>query len=296
MKTVFLILFGFVILPFGLSQEFHTDFSDGTLEGWSNTDNSVDFLSVEASTTASGFNLQKICDGTNTPIGEMAIVNHENWVGNYFYNSGGGVETMINLDFITIRNPNNFDLHIRYGFTGANGYEVVTTEPIIVPALSAWNMYENHFSIIFPGIYNLTILTDTSGLPWLDIFNNVHDLFEDVVEVRILHSESISMDGEVVSGNLEIDMIEAFFLLSNDSQIKSTVEIAPNPSSDFILIKTNGISQGTIKVYSVLGEKVRHQLISSSQTKIDMQNLTCGIYFVTVKTESISSTKKIIKL
>jgi hypothetical protein len=104
------------------------------------------------------------------------------------------------------------------------------------------------------------------------------------------------MDGEVVSGNLEIDMIEAFFLLSNDSQIKSTVEIAPNPSSDFILIKTNGISQGTIKVYSVLGEKVRHQLISSSQTKIDMQNLTCGIYFVTVKTESISSTKKIIKL
>jgi hypothetical protein len=99
-------------------------------------------VNVEPSSTSTGFNLQKVCDGTNSPIGEMTIVNQEKWVGNYFYGISGD-EYMINLDFITLRNTNNFDLHIRYGFTGANGYQVVTTEPIIVPALSDWAVYEN---------------------------------------------------------------------------------------------------------------------------------------------------------
>jgi hypothetical protein len=296
MRAVFLFLFGLTLIPNLLSQDYYTDFADGTLQGWSNQDSSTDLLTVESSGTSSGFNLQKVCDGSNSSIGEMTIVNHVNWVGNYFYGISGE-EYMINLDYITLRNTNNFDLHIRYGFTGANGYQVVTTDPILVPALSGWDMYENQFGVTsVPGLYNVTIITDTGTLPYLEIMDNVRDLFEEVVEVRIFHNPNISFDGEVVTGNLDIDLIEAVILLSNEDQNASKFTISPNPSSDFISIGTKDLAEGTIVIYNVLGEKLLQQYINSNETKIDTSSLNSGVYLVNVKAEGIITTKKFVKL
>ncbi len=279
-----------------LSQDYYTDFADGTLQGWTNKDSSTDLLTVEVSSTGSGFNLQKVCDGTASPIGEMTVVNHVNWVGNYFYGISGD-EYMINLDYITLRNTNNFDLHIRYGFTGANGYQVVTTDPIIVPALSDWDMYENQFGLTsIPGLYNLTIITDTGTLPYLEIMNNVHDLFEEVVEVRIFHNPVISFDGELVTGNLDIDLIEALLLLSNEDQKISEVAIFPNPATDFISIKTKGAIEGAITIYNILGEKLIQQDFNSNQTKFDVSSLNSGVYIVNIKAKGTVTTKKFVKL
>jgi hypothetical protein len=278
------------------SQEYYTGFSDGTLKGWTNKDSSIDLLTVEASNTDSGFNLQKVCNGTSSAIGEMTIVNQVNWVGNYFYGLQGD-EYMINLDFITLRNTNNFDLHIRYGFTGANGYQVVTTNAILVPALSDWNIYENNFGVTnVPGLYNLSIITDTGTLPYLEIMNNVHDLFEEVVEVRIFHNPLVSFDGEFVTGNLDIDVIEAFLLLSNEDQKVSEVAISPNPATNFISIRTKGATSGSIKVYSMLGEKLMQQDFNSNQIKFDTSSLNSGIYIINIKAEGTITTKKFVKL
>lgn len=296
MKTVFLFLFSLSLSSVGLSQDFYSDFEDGTLQGWTNKDGSTTMIGVQFGSTASDNYLHKICDGSMTPVGEMTILNQVNWVGNYFYEPGGGDEAMLNLDFITLRNTNDFDLHIRYGFTGANGYVAVTTDPIIVPALSDWNVYENAFNIVFPGIYNLTILTDTTGLPFLEYFNNVHDLFEDVVEVRIFHNEAIAYDGEFVSGTLDVDKIEAFILLSNEDQKKPEVEFFPNPAVEFVSIRNTSLEKTTISIYNLLGEKVQEQLIISGLTKLDISNLNTGIYLATFKTESATFTKKLVKL
>jgi hypothetical protein len=283
-------------MPFMFSQDYYTDFSDGTLEGWSNQDSSTDLLTVEPNSTSTGFNLQKVCDGSNSPIGEMTIVNQVNWVGNYFYGISGD-EYMINLDYITLRNTNNFDLHIRYGFTGANGYQVVTTNPIVVPALSDWNIYENQFAITsVPGLFNLSIITDTGTLPYLEIMNNVHDLFEEVVEVRIFHNAEISFDGELVTGNLDIDVIEAMLLLSNEDQKISEVAIFPNPATDFISISTKDSSEGTILIYNLLGEKLIQENINSIQTRIDTSSLSSGVYLVNIEAEGTITTKKFVKL
>ena len=65
----------------------------------------------------------------------MAIINTTEWAGNYFY-IVIDMMALRTIDDIYMKNDNNFDLHLRYGFTGANGYMVVTTDPIIVPALS----------------------------------------------------------------------------------------------------------------------------------------------------------------
>lgn len=296
MKTVFLFLFSLILVPNMLSQDYYSDFADGTLQGWTNQDSSTDLLTVEVSNTNSGFNLQKVCDGSNSPIGEMTIVNHENWVGNYFYGISGD-EYMINLDYITLRNTNNFDLHIRYGFTGANGYQVVTTNPIVVPALSDWDIYENQFAITsVPGLLNLSIITDTGTLPYMEIMNNVHDLFEEVVEVRIFHNAEISFDGELVTGNLDIDVIEALLLLSNEDQKISEVAIFPNPATDFISIRAKGTIEGTITIYNILGEKLMQQNFNSNQTKFNVSKLNSGVYLLNIKAEGTITTKKFVKL
>jgi hypothetical protein len=296
MRTVFLFLFASILCLNSFSQDYYTDFADGTLQGWTNIDSMTDLLTAEPSITTTGFNLQKVCDGTNSAIGEMTIVNHENWVGNYFYGISGD-EYMINLDNITLRNTNNFDLYIRYGFTGANGYQVVTTEATIVPALSDWDVYENQFAVTsVPGLYNLTIITDTGTLPYLEVMNNVHDLFEEVVEVRIFHNPAISFEGELVSGNLDIDVIEAILLLSNNDQKKSEVAISPNPTSDFISIKVKNAIEGTITIYNILGEKLIQQTINSSQTKIATSSLNSGVYLATIETKGTITTKKFVKL
>jgi hypothetical protein len=296
MRTIFLFLFGLAVVPCMLSQDYYTDFADGTLQGWSNQDSSTDLLIIESSGTSSGFNLQKVCDGSNSSIGEMTIVNHVNWVGNYFYGISGD-EYMINLDNITLRNTNNFDLHIRYGFTGANGYQVVTTDPIIVPSLSDWDVYQNPFGVdLFPALYNLTVITDTGTLTWPEIVNNVHNLFEEVVEVRIFHNPLISFDGELVTGNLDIDVIEALLLLSNEDQKISEVAIFPNPSMDFISIRIKGTIEGTMVIYNILGEKLIQQHFNSNETKFDVSNLNSGVYIVNIKAEGTITTKKFVKL
>lgn len=296
MRTVFLFLFASTLFFNSFSQNYYTDFADGTLQGWTNYDATTELLTVESNAGPSGFNLQKVCDGANSPIGEMTIVNNENWVGNYFYGISGD-EYMVNLDYITMRNTNNFDLHIRYGFTGANGYQVVTTAPIVVPALSDWDVYENQFGITsVPGLNNLTVITDTGTLPYLEIINNVHDLFEEVVEIKIFHNPVISFDGELVTGNLDIDVIEAMLLLSNDDPKESEVSIFPNPAIDFLSFSTTSLSDGTVAIYNILGEKLIQQPFYSSQPKMDISSLNSGVYMVTIKVEGTITTKKFIKL
>ncbi|MFT4849127.1 MAG: hypothetical protein ACI83B_001665 [Sediminicola sp.] len=296
MRVVFLFLFGLILVSNMLSQDYYTDFSDGTLQAWTNQDSSTDLLTAESNGTSSGFNLQKVCDGSNSSTGEMTIVNHVNWVGNYFYGISGD-EYMINLDYITLRNTNNFDLHIRYGFTGANGYQVVTTDPILVPALSDWDMYENQFAVTnVPGLYNLSIITDTGTLPYLEVMNNVHDLFEEVVEVRIFHNPVVSFDGELVTGNLDIDIIEALLLLSNEDLKITEVAIFPNPVTDFISIRTEGAAEGIITIYNVLGEKLIEEDFNSNQTQFAVSNLHSGVYMVNIKAKGSITTKKFVKL
>ena len=295
MRTVFLFLFGLILVPNMLSQDYLTDFADGTLQGWTNQDSSTDLLTVEVSSTNSGFNLQKVCDGTISPIGEMTVVNHVNWVGNYFYGISGD-EYMINLDFITLRNTNNFDLHIRYGFTGANGYQVVTTDAILVPALSDWDIYENQFAVTsVPGLYNLTIITDTGTLPYLEIMNNVHDLFEEVVEVRIFHNPVISFDGEVVTGNLDIDLIEAFILLSSEDQKISEAAIYPNPFTDLLHIELPSGVEGTATLFNILGQPIKEGQLNSNESTFETSNLESGVYFISIKTATAAFTKKVVK-
>lgn len=66
-------------------------------------------------------------------------------------------------------------------------------------------------------------------------------------------------------------------LSTNDFTLK-TIEVFPNPSSNFI--KINGLT--TIKnyeIYNTIGQKIKRGIVLKNK-KIDIQNLTSGIYFL----------------
>jgi hypothetical protein len=278
------------------SQQYYTNFEDGTLQGWTNKDGTVDMLTVEAN--GNGFYLQKVCDGTNTAVGEMTIVNTENWVGDFFYSPTGqaGDVDMFTPDEIILRNSNNFDLYIRFGYTGSNGYMVVTTDPILVPAQSDWQVYSSPHFINFPIIHNLTILNDTTGLPFEEIYNNVHDMFADVIEFRIFHNDQIVYDGKLETGTLEVDEIIKYILLATDDQDISKVRLYPNPVKDILSISMPFSEGAILEVYNVLGEKVLIAKLIGDSSSINLSDLESGIYLATIRSKHATTTKKIVKL
>ncbi len=293
MKALLSLFVSLIFSSILFSQTFYSDFEDGTLQGWSNKDGSTISLTVEGNSP--NLFLQKECDGTNSPVGEMTIINTTEWVGNYFYEAVGE-EYLINIDQINLKNDNDFDLHLRYGFTGANGYMVVTTDPIFVPALSDWNIYQQSYDIDYLGFYNLTVINDTTGIPYDEIHANVIELFEDVVEFKIFHNENISFDGKLLTGTLQIEDIFAYLLLSNDNQDLSKTKLYPNPVHSIVKLRLPFTSNGTIKFYNVLGEKVLSKEFSSATSQIDVSGLRSGIYLAKIQTENQSIVKKIMKL
>ncbi|PKA83940.1 putative secreted protein (Por secretion system target) [Ulvibacter sp. MAR_2010_11] len=293
------ILFTFLcclVLPFsGSSQDFYSDFDDGTLQGWTNNDGTVNELSVQPN--ASGNHLQKICDGTNTAVGEMTIINTQNWVGNYFYSPTGGTdEAMYTIDEILMRNSNSFDLYVRFGYTGSNGYRVVTTDPIVVPAQSDWGYYSSPHHIEFPTINNLTILNDTSGLTFEEIYENVETMFEDVIEFRIFHNDQIEYDGKLETGTLEIDELIKMILLSTGEQELSKIKLFPNPAKDMVTITLPDNETGNAEFYNVLGKKVLTARLLNVRSTVNLAELTSGMYLVSVKTSTSTTTKKLVKI
>jgi len=277
------------------AQYLNSTFNEGTLEGWTNIDGSTDFLTVEEEGTR--FYLNKINDGTNTPIGEMAIINtSNNWTGNYFYFPTGTSEEVRALDNIFMRNENDFDIYLRCGFTGSNGYKVVVTDPVIIPALSDWYFYGFYYIINFPNLENLTILNDIDGIPYEEVFNNVHDLFSDVVEVKLFHNETIiSYDGEIVNGTLQIDKISSIELLGVNEIEKSNFKLYPNPVNEELNISFLKDTDGIMTIYNILGEEVLTKNVSGVSNQINVSNLQSGIYLVNITSENSSVTKKVVK-
>ena len=295
MKTLFVVVLFAFINSMSLSQSFYNDFEDDTLQGWKNTDDSTTLLTIEENSPNKY--LQKECDGTNSAVGEMAIINSDEnyWAGNYFYEVIDTNE-LHTIDEMLIKNDNDFDLHLRLGFKGQNDYIVVTSEPIIVPALSDWNFYSQSYYLESPLLYNLSVINDTTGMTIFEIYDKVQELFENVIEFKIFHNEEVLYEGETLNGTLQIESIMSFTLLANDSQELSKLIIYPNPINEIMTIKFPSATIAEVVIYNILGEETMSNSISDLSNQIDISYLKSGLYLVSIETETLAITKKIIKL
>jgi len=82
----------------------------------------------------------------------------------------------------------------------------------------------------------------------------------------------------------------------NDIQMANDLNVYPNPTSGkFQLAVGNAqAAKGELTIYNVMGEKNYSTTINSNRTDIDLSNQPNGIYFMQLKTEQGTATKKIV--
>ncbi|MCF6308582.1 MAG: T9SS type A sorting domain-containing protein, partial [Flavobacteriaceae bacterium] len=70
-------------------------------------------------------------------------------------------------------------------------------------------------------------------------------------------------------------------LSTNENTLKSQLKIYPNPTNDFINIEiANNNSNIAIKLYSILGKLLYQSNTNTQLFKIDMSDLSRGIYIL----------------
>lgn len=76
------------------------------------------------------------------------------------------------------------------------------------------------------------------------------------------------------------DVPSAFQTTSNG------INLMPNPSDDFILLKGKSLKSGELKIFNMLGECIYIQSVTSSEIIIDIRSLPRGIYLLRVSESS----------
>ncbi|WP_106791535.1 T9SS type A sorting domain-containing protein [Aquimarina sp. Aq78] len=72
----------------------------------------------------------------------------------------------------------------------------------------------------------------------------------------------------------------------------SDIVIHPVPAKDFIIIRMNNFNGSTYRIVNKTGQTVRNGKMS--ENRIELNNLTSGMYFVSVKSDTKTITKKLI--
>ncbi|WP_298423725.1 T9SS type A sorting domain-containing protein [uncultured Kordia sp.] len=296
-QLLFITLFYF---PIWIYAQVVCDFENNTSCQWTNTDDSTTLLTYVMHTDTATANLddqyfQKSCDGTNTALGEMALKMNLDENINYMSSVWG-----LGFSF-SVKNDNNFPLHIRFGVIGANNVKLVMIEPVMVPALTDWTQMTalsysesgniggtyGNFQILDMGDY------DANNDPYQSIFENT---FASLSELRIVHNQAVSYDGEIVTGSLQIDNIRALQRLSIEKKFLENIKVFPNPVRDQLFIDFPHAIKGTLTLTSVNGKRVLFQNIKTAQLELDISKIkTKGMYFLKIKTAKGTLTKKIIK-
>lgn len=80
----------------------------------------------------------------------------------------------------------------------------------------------------------------------------------------------------------------------NDVVAATNVVIAPNPSNGLFTVNFNHSTTALITVYNIIGKVVSVKQTTASSQTVDLTNEANGSYFVTIKTDKETITKKVI--
>ncbi len=72
------------------------------------------------------------------------------------------------------------------------------------------------------------------------------------------------------------------------------IQIFPNPAGEFVIIylPNTTTSANSVGFYNILGELIYQQKLTEAETKIDLARFYKGVYFVKVKNDEKTITKK----
>jgi hypothetical protein len=85
-------------------------------------------------------------------------------------------------------------------------------------------------------------------------------------------------------------------VLSTKQENLLSFSIYPNPSLDVVNVQlSNGTSEAKVKIYDLSGRLMKTKFLKANDTKIDVNNLSSGIYYINVSTDDKIGSQKFIK-
>ncbi|MHB8259084.1 MAG: NHL domain-containing protein [Bacteroidia bacterium] len=122
---------------------------------------------------------------------------------------------------------------------------------------------------------------------------------------RISNPSNVAFDGSgnmyiADGGNNRVRMVTNVAVPAGINQLSVNSEqliVYPNPSNgvfNLTISEFDNLKMYTIEINDLLGNATHHQILKSSNSQIDVSNLSEGVYFVTVTTDKATSTKKIL--
>ena len=104
-----------------------------------------------------------------------------------------------------------------------------------------------------------------------------------------------SDDAEVAQGVIIDDFLVSGTLATQNFELNKIV-ISPNPSAGIFTIFSNNLNLDKIEVYDVTGKVINTKTnLNSTNTTLDLTNVSTGIYFVKIVSNNQSTVKRIIK-
>ena len=86
--------------------------------------------------------------------------------------------------------------------------------------------------------------------------------------------------------------LHVYFSPTGVEENESQVKVYPNPTKHLVNIEAEGMSE--VSVYNTLGQCMINKEVMDSQTTIDLQNVSEGLYLLRVKTEDGTISKRIV--
>lgn len=84
--------------------------------------------------------------------------------------------------------------------------------------------------------------------------------------------------------------------IEKNGNAESKIKVYPNPSQGVLFIEAEFTSEGSVAILNTLGEVVKTQRLTKSQTQLNIESLSDGIYFVRISQNNILLTQlKIVK-
>lgn len=209
----------------------------------------------------------------------LTLVNQLNAYSNVVYNAS--------IEQFSYRY--NYYLYIRLSSLSNGNYVSTDSNGIIVTSNTQLNTIFQQYNVkyhllAFPGVTSL---------------NNVFTIGCQFCDTANLRAALESLEGTVLVDD-STENIPYIILLNTDSYEKDKrVTLYPNPTTGIFEVQIDGQFQDLdVELFDSNGRVIyegKMNSIQNSSQSIDISSLSKGVYFVRVKNEELTSTKKIIK-
>lgn len=173
--------------------------------------------------------------------------------------------------------------------TGGDWTDISTT----LPDIPINDIVQDSQGYLYLGADVGVFASVNEGADWQVLGDNLPSLV--VNDMHIHEASQYLYIGTYGRSSYKIDL-SAIVLGAAENTFANEVVLAPNPAATYVDIKSsNGL--GSVTVFDVLGREVKFEKIETSdqQVRMDLSELSRGVYYVLVSNGSSKTTQKLIK-